>query len=231
MPGSTRHPVTLTATGFRICVPRTCGMTEGASWLCSVFFGFRSRARADALSCEAAAGAARRRAFALRARAAAAAAGRSGRRAAEALSARSAGCGARGLGAAAGVRARRAGPAPLGRGPAGARAASLRPRLATARDTHAVVDIVHAGRAFRDILDCVLHAAIRHRPFEDHGALCDFDRDFARVDVTALHELLTDVFLDALVGACVTLRPAALGAILVRGAVLSPCALGLAGAP
>src|SRR6266498_1123316 len=89
--------------------------------------------------------------------------------------------------------------------------AGLRPRLAAlSRDTHAVIDVLHAGHRVHHILDRMLLPAFDHRSFDHHLALHHLDGDVARVEVGTLVQTLADVIFHTLVGTLPTLRPATL---------------------
>jgi hypothetical protein len=96
--------------------------------------------------------------------------------------------------------------------------------LSGLRDAHAIVDVLDSRSAFSDVFDCVLHTSFRDRPLENHQTFADFDHDLAGVDVSGLHQLLADVFLDPFIGSLIAFRSAALCAALLVPSGLTPTA-------
>jgi hypothetical protein len=92
--------------------------------------------------------------------------------------------------------------------------------LSALRYAHAIVDILDSRSGFSDVFDRVLHTPFRDRSFENHHTFGDFDHDLAGVDVSGLHQLLADVFLDPLIGSLI-----AFGAAALRAALLVPSSL------
>src|SRR5690606_41964548 len=94
-------------------------------------------------------------------------------------------------------------PGALSRGlfPAGFAARGRRPL-----DANAILDVLHAPAAVRDVLGAMLHVALRHGARQDHPPLFDLDVEVARVHRAVLRQLLADVLADAFVGTRVVAR-------------------------